>query len=61
MLSAKDRSLRRILGYQRDEVQVYERYSVGENNFFVRFVFRMFQKRLRITRKLEVEFVARGT
>ncbi|KAG2124550.1 hypothetical protein BD769DRAFT_876389 [Suillus cothurnatus] len=40
--------------------QVYERYSVGENNFFVRFVLRMFQERLCITRKLEVEFVARG-
>jgi len=60
MLSAKDRSLRRMLGYQRDEIQVYERDSVSENCFFVRLVFRMFQKRLRITRKLEVEFVARG-
>jgi hypothetical protein len=60
MLSAKDRSLRRMLGYQRDEIQVYERDSVSENCFFVRLVFRMFQKRLRIARKLEVEFVARG-
>ncbi|KAG1882340.1 hypothetical protein F4604DRAFT_1921480 [Suillus subluteus] len=60
-VNPKDRSLRRMLGCQQDEIQVvHERDSAGENYFSVRFVFRMFQKRLRITQKLEAEFVARG-
>jgi hypothetical protein len=60
VLSAKDRSLRRMLGCQQDHIEVYEADDVGEDYFLVHFVFRMFQKRLRITQKLEVEFVARG-
>ncbi|KAG1824020.1 hypothetical protein EV424DRAFT_1643865 [Suillus variegatus] len=63
-VDSKDRSLRRMLGCLPDDIQVREgdTLSVGsnENNFFVHFVFRMFQKRLRTARKLEVEFVAQG-
>ncbi|KAG2119525.1 uncharacterized protein F5147DRAFT_832247 [Suillus discolor] len=64
-VNSKDRSLRHMLGCPQDVVQVHEgdtTLSVDshENNFFVHFVFRMFQKRLRIARKLEVEFVAQG-
>ncbi|KAG1882383.1 hypothetical protein F4604DRAFT_1743749 [Suillus subluteus] len=60
VVSPKDRSLMRILRCPQDDIQVYEGDDVGENCFSVRFVFRMFQKRLRITTTLEVEFVARG-
>lgn len=49
-----------MLGCQQDHIEVYEADDVGEDYFLVHFVFRMFQKRLRITQKLEVEFVARG-
>ncbi|KAG1898026.1 uncharacterized protein F5891DRAFT_500422 [Suillus fuscotomentosus] len=58
----KDKSLRRILGCLRDDIQVYEWDTAdrSKNHFYVRFVFRMFQKRLRIARKFEVEFVAQG-
>ncbi|KAG1831730.1 hypothetical protein EV424DRAFT_1533992 [Suillus variegatus] len=43
-----------------DDLQVHEGHGMGENYFFVRFVFRMFQKHLRIRQKLAVEFVAQG-
>ncbi|KAG1803837.1 uncharacterized protein HD556DRAFT_1330598 [Suillus plorans] len=43
-----------------DDLQVHEGHGMGENYFFARFVFRMFQKRLRIRQKLAVEFVAQG-
>lgn len=43
-----------------DDLQVHEGHGMGENYFFVRFVFRMFQKRLCIRQKLAVEFVAQG-
>ncbi|KAG1853761.1 hypothetical protein DFJ58DRAFT_745898 [Suillus subalutaceus] len=43
-----------------EDILVHEGDSVGKNYFFARFVFRMFQKRLRIRQKLAVEFVARG-
>ncbi|KAG1788312.1 uncharacterized protein HD556DRAFT_1447910 [Suillus plorans] len=63
-VDSKDRSLRRMLGCPRDNIQVREGDTLGvdgnENNFFVHFVFRMFQKRLRTARELEVEFVAQG-
>lgn len=59
-VNPKDRSLRRMLGCPRDDIRVYEGGDVDDDYFFVRFVFRMFQKRLRITKKLDVEFVARG-
>ncbi|KAG1901043.1 uncharacterized protein F5891DRAFT_278210 [Suillus fuscotomentosus] len=61
-VDSKDRSLRRMLGCPLDDIQVREgdTLNVGSNIFFVHFVFRMFQKRLRTARKLEVEFVAQG-
>ncbi|KAG1898028.1 uncharacterized protein F5891DRAFT_982211 [Suillus fuscotomentosus] len=63
-VNSKDRSLRHMLGCPQDDIQVHEGDFLSvdshENNFFVHFVFRMFQKRLRIARKLEVEFVAQG-
>ncbi|KAG1905618.1 uncharacterized protein F5891DRAFT_619271 [Suillus fuscotomentosus] len=43
-----------------DDLQVHEGHGMGENYFFARFVFRMFQKCLRIRQKLAVEFVAQG-
>ncbi|KAG2109316.1 uncharacterized protein F5147DRAFT_760723 [Suillus discolor] len=63
-VDSKDRSSRRMLGCPRDDIQVHDGDTLSarsnENNFFVHFVFRMFQKRLRTARKLEVEFVAQG-
>ncbi|KAG2146908.1 uncharacterized protein EDB93DRAFT_1148010 [Suillus bovinus] len=61
-INAKDTSLRGILGCPQDDIQVHEVDWAGhnENKFFVHFVFRMFQKRLRIAKKLEAEFVAQG-
>ncbi|KAG2067924.1 hypothetical protein BDR04DRAFT_1158556 [Suillus decipiens] len=59
-VNPEDKSLRRMLGCRRDDVQVHERDGVGESYFYVHFVLRMFQKRLRITQELKVEFVARG-
>ncbi|KAG1829090.1 hypothetical protein EV424DRAFT_459862 [Suillus variegatus] len=63
-VNSKDRSLRHMLGCPRDDIRVHEGDFLSvdshENNFLVHFVFRMFQKRLRIARKLEVEFVAQG-
>ncbi|KAG1806180.1 uncharacterized protein BJ212DRAFT_785104 [Suillus subaureus] len=60
IVNPKDRSLRRMLRCPQDDIQVYEGDDMDQNRFFVCFVFRMFQKRLRITQKFEVEFVARG-
>ncbi|KAG1901028.1 uncharacterized protein F5891DRAFT_1188144 [Suillus fuscotomentosus] len=59
---SKDKSLRRMLGCPRDDIQVYEWDTAdrSKNHFYVHIVCRMFQKRLRIARKVEVEFVAQG-
>ncbi|KAG2355212.1 hypothetical protein BDR07DRAFT_1426914 [Suillus spraguei] len=46
----EDRSSRCMLGCPRDDVQVHEADGVGKSHFSVHFVFRMFQKRLRITK-----------
>ncbi|KAG2123241.1 hypothetical protein DEU56DRAFT_925145 [Suillus clintonianus] len=73
-VNPKDKSLRRMLGCPRDEINVFHHglseldsppdYLKGdeldENHFIASFSFKMFQKRLRITRNLAVEFVARG-
>ncbi|KAG2050929.1 hypothetical protein BDR06DRAFT_959689, partial [Suillus hirtellus] len=63
-VDSKDRSSRHMLGCPRDDIQVHGEDTLSvdgnENTFSVHFVFRMFQKRLRIARKLEVEFVAQG-
>ncbi|KAG1799540.1 hypothetical protein EV424DRAFT_1546000 [Suillus variegatus] len=63
-VDSTDRSSRHMLGCPRDDIQVHggDTLSVdsNENTFSVHFVFRMFQKRLRIARKLEAEFVAQG-
>ncbi|KAG1738261.1 hypothetical protein EDB19DRAFT_1829233 [Suillus lakei] len=56
--SAQDASLRRVLNCSRDEIQVYEGGGgLDDNHFTACFLFRMFQKHLRITQKLDVEFV----
>ncbi|KAG1789893.1 uncharacterized protein HD556DRAFT_1395711 [Suillus plorans] len=64
-LGDNDGSLRRMLSCLEancslDDLQVHEGHGMGENYFFAHFVFRMFQKRLRIRQKLAVEFVAQG-
>ncbi|KAG1783193.1 hypothetical protein EV702DRAFT_1224079 [Suillus placidus] len=54
-LNPKDDSLRCFLGCPPDEIQVQE---LGNGCFTACFRFRMFQKRLRVTLDLGVEFVA---
>ncbi|KAG2369572.1 hypothetical protein BDR07DRAFT_527594 [Suillus spraguei] len=54
-ISPKDDSLRRFLGCPPDEIQVQE---LGDGRFIACFRFRIFQKRLRITQKMGLEFVA---
>ncbi|KAG2140095.1 hypothetical protein DEU56DRAFT_293113 [Suillus clintonianus] len=58
-VNPKDKSLRRMLGCPRDEIQVL-RDGLVENRYIVRLVFKMFQTRLRIMQKFAVEFIARG-
>ncbi|KAG2127221.1 hypothetical protein DEU56DRAFT_915768 [Suillus clintonianus] len=57
---SKDASLRHVLGCPQDMIQVHEGDGLDNNRFTASFCFGMFQKRLRIARKLNVEFVARG-
>ncbi|KAG2109760.1 hypothetical protein DEU56DRAFT_939021 [Suillus clintonianus] len=60
-VNPKDKSLRRILGCPRDEIQVFQ-HELVENRRIVYFklVFKMFQTRLRIMQELAVEFIAQG-
>ncbi|KAG0707577.1 hypothetical protein DFH29DRAFT_995006 [Suillus ampliporus] len=60
-INPKDESLRRLLGCPPDEVQVHdEGDGLRKIQFVTRLRIRMFQKRLRTTQELGVEFVARG-
>ena len=54
----KDEPLRCSLGCPPDEVRVHE--GDEPDQFVVRIRIRMFQKRLRITQDVGVEFIARG-
>ncbi|KAG1868378.1 hypothetical protein DFJ58DRAFT_742727 [Suillus subalutaceus] len=56
----EDKSFRRFLGCPPDDIQVHEGDGLGEHQFVACFRFRMFQKRLRITPTLSVEFIAAG-
>ncbi|KAG1880982.1 hypothetical protein F4604DRAFT_1651406 [Suillus subluteus] len=56
----EDESFRRFLGCPPDDIQVHEGDGLGEHQFVACFRFRMFQKRLRITPTLSVQFIAAG-
>ncbi|KAG2353163.1 hypothetical protein BDR07DRAFT_1615108, partial [Suillus spraguei] len=59
VINPKDESLRRFLNCPPDEVQVQDTVDRQfTSRFIARFHIRMFQKRLRVTRKLDIEFVA---
>ncbi|KAG1732393.1 uncharacterized protein EDB91DRAFT_672321 [Suillus paluster] len=57
---SQDESLRRFLGCPPHEIQVHEGGGLSDSHFVTLFHFRVLQKRLRITQKLGVKFVARG-
>ncbi|KAG1807579.1 hypothetical protein EV424DRAFT_1647018 [Suillus variegatus] len=58
--TAEDESLRRFLGCPPDEIEVHHGGELDDHQFVASFRIRMFQKRLRTTRELNYDFVARG-
>ncbi|KAG1897664.1 uncharacterized protein F5891DRAFT_1046928 [Suillus fuscotomentosus] len=58
--NTKDESLRRFLGCPPDEIEVHHGGELDDHQFVASFRIRMFQKRLRATRELNYDFVARG-
>ncbi|KAG2360504.1 hypothetical protein BDR07DRAFT_1461968 [Suillus spraguei] len=58
--NSEDGPLRRSLGCPSDEVQVDSGDGLGKNQFVAHFRIKKFQKRIRITYDVNIEFVARG-
>ncbi|KAG2143662.1 hypothetical protein DEU56DRAFT_854561 [Suillus clintonianus] len=59
-MNFKDEPIKRCLGCPADDVQVDSGDGLDQNQFVAHFLIRKFQKRLRTTQSVDVEFVAAG-